>query len=120
MVPRAAVSIPTFGKTGTTQENRDALFVGFAGNLVVGVWVGRDDNKSLGKVSGGTVPADIWHNFMSSALSVDRERGPQLPTEFRRPEKRPDSQSPLPPEWSDAAKPLRDLANQLEELIGYQ
>jgi penicillin-binding protein 1A len=117
---RAAVSIPTFGKTGTTQENRDALFVGFAGNLVVGVWVGRDDNKSLGKVSGGTVPADIWHNFMSSALSVDRERGPQLPTEFRRPEKRPDSQSPLPPEWSDAAKPLRDLAKQLEELIGDQ
>ena len=54
---RAALAIPTFGKTGTTQENRDALFVGFAGDLVVGVWVGRDDNSSLGKVSGGTVPA---------------------------------------------------------------
>src|SRR6476469_7831630 len=117
---RGALAVPTFGKTGTTQENRDAVFIGFAGNLVVGVWVGRDDNKSLGKVSGGTVPADIWHNFMSSALSVDRERGPQLPTEFRPPEKRPDSQSPLPPEWSDAAKPLRDLAKQLEELIGDQ
>ena len=54
---RAALAIPTFGKTGTTQENRDALFIGFAGNLVVGVWVGRDDNTSLGKISGGTVPA---------------------------------------------------------------
>jgi penicillin-binding protein 1A len=45
---RAALAVPTFGKTGTTQEHRDAVFVGFAGNLVVGVWVGRDDNKSLG------------------------------------------------------------------------
>ena len=42
---RAALAIPTFGKTGTTQDNRDALFVGFAGDLVVGVWVGRDDNS---------------------------------------------------------------------------
>jgi penicillin-binding protein 1A len=116
---RAALAIPTFGKTGTTQENRDALFIGFAGNLVVGVWVGRDDNKSLGKISGGTVPADIWHNFMNSALAVDHQRGPQLPAEFRRPlpAQHPDSQSPLPPEWSDAAKPLRDLAKQLQDLI---
>src|SRR5437879_7997390 len=76
---RAALAVPTFGKTGTTQENRDALFIGFAGNLVVGVWVGRDDNKSLGKISGGTVPAELWRNFMSSALAVDRSRGPELP-----------------------------------------
>jgi membrane peptidoglycan carboxypeptidase len=45
-----------FGKTGTTQNNRDALFVGFAGDLVVGVWIGRDDDKSLGKMTGGTAP----------------------------------------------------------------
>jgi len=117
---RAALSVPTFGKTGTTQENRDALFIGFAGNLVVGVWVGRDDNKSLGKISGGTVPAEIWRSFMSSALAVDRERGPSLPGEFRRaePEKRPENKSPLPPEWSDAARPLRDIAERLKQLIG--
>jgi penicillin-binding protein 1A len=115
---RAALSVPTFGKTGTTQENRDAVFIGFAGNLVVGVWVGRDDNKSLGKVSGGTVPADIWRNFMTSALAVDHERGPALPTGFRpEPEERP-AKSPLPPEWSNAAKPLRDLAKQLGKLVG--
>src|SRR5439155_22110947 len=42
---RAALGIPTFGKTGTSQDNRDALFIGFAGDLVVGVWVGRDDDK---------------------------------------------------------------------------
>jgi penicillin-binding protein 1A len=121
---RAALSVPTFGKTGTTQENRDALFIGFAGNLVVGVWVGRDDNKSLGKISGGTVPADIWRNFMSAALAVDRQRGPDLPPESslpqRRPEPqdRPELQSPLPPEWSDATKQLRDVRRALDELLG--
>jgi penicillin-binding protein 1A len=117
---RAALTVATFGKTGTTQENRDAVFIGFAGNLVVGVWVGRDDNKSLGKISGGTVPAEIWHSFMTSALAVDRQRGPALPAEFRRrePEQSPELKSPLPPEWSNATKPLRDLAKQLDELIG--
>ena len=116
---RAALAVPTFGKTGTTQENRDALFVGFAGDLVVGVWVGRDDNKSLGRVSGGTVPAEIWRSFMSSALSVDHSRGPLLPASFqyspRSQQKR--LQSPLPPEWSNATKPLRDLAQALQKAI---
>jgi penicillin-binding protein 1A len=115
---RAALAVPTFGKTGTTQENRDALFIGFAGNLVVGVWIGRDDNKSLGKVSGGTVPAEIWHNFMSSALAVDHQRGPALPPTFRPQPQQPQLKSPLPPEWSDATKPLRDLARQIDELVG--
>jgi penicillin-binding protein 1A len=117
---RAALAVPTFGKTGTTQENRDALFIGFAGNLVVGVWVGRDDNKSLGKISGGTVPAEIWRSFMTSALAVDRTRGPALPTQFRRPDpqQRPELKSPLPPEWSNATRPLRELAKQLQDVFG--
>jgi penicillin-binding protein 1A len=114
---RAALAIPTFGKTGTTQENRDAVFIGFAGNLVVGVWVGRDDNKSLGKVSGGTVPADIWRNFMTSALAIDHQRGPPLPLQFPRPARDDDQiKSPLPPEWSNATKPLRELVRAIEEL----
>ena len=120
---RAALSIPTFGKTGTTQENRDALFIGFAGNLIVGVWVGRDDNTSLGKISGGTVPAQIWRNFMTSALAIDRQRGPALPREFDVPQRRPDRdrspelQSPLPPEWSEATRQLREVRNALDELF---
>ncbi|MDQ4088222.1 MAG: transglycosylase domain-containing protein, partial [Pseudomonadota bacterium] len=81
---RAALGVPTFGKTGTSQGNRDALFVGFAGNLVVGVWVGRDDDKPLGRrISGGTVPAQIWRSFMVPALSIDGRSGPPLPEEFR-------------------------------------
>ena len=117
---RAALSVPTFGKTGTTQENRDAVFVGFAGDLVVGVWVGRDDDKSLGKISGGTVPAQIWRNFMASAISIDKRRGPPLPVEFRIPQRRPEParKSPLPDEWSDRTKDLRDIADWVSELIG--
>ena len=114
---RAALAIPTFGKTGTTQENRDAVFVGFAGDLVVGVWIGRDDNKSLGKVSGGTVPAQIWRSFMTAALAVDGTRGPQLPAQFS-PQPRPKKlQSPLPPEWSESTKSLRELADRLEKIL---
>jgi len=116
---RAALWLPTFGKTGTSQDNRDALFIGFAGDLVVGVWVGRDDNLSLGKISGGTLPATIWRNFMASAVSVDHRRAPDLPVEYRsrpRTPKQPEpSKSPLPPEWSDATKALREAIQRLEK-----
>ncbi len=119
---RAALAVPAFGKTGTTQENRDALFVGFAGNLVVGVWVGRDDNKSLGKMSGGTVPADIWKSFMVPALSVDGRSGPPLPREYRVPRRdepapKRERQSPLPEGWSEPTRELRRIAEQLEEML---
>ena len=114
---RAALAVPTFGKTGTSQDNRDALFVGFAGNLVVGVWVGRDDDKPLGsKISGSTAPAQIWRKFMVSALAVDGRAGPPLPVGFRPPEKR-EKQSPLPEEWSEDAEPLRQIIRQLERLF---
>ena len=115
---RAALRVPTFGKTGTTQNNRDALFVGFAVNLVVGVWVGRDDDQSLGRVTGGTAPARIWRNFMTSALAVDGSRGPPLPRDYaRRPPPPPESgnESPLPAEWSEEA--IRRIVDRLEELF---
>lgn len=56
-----------FGKTGTSQDNRDALFVGYANGLVVGVWIGNDDNTPLQGVSGGGLPARIWRDFMTQA-----------------------------------------------------
>ncbi len=55
------------GKTGTTQSSRDALFVGFTANLTTGVWVGNDDNSPMKKVTGGKLPAKIWHDFMARA-----------------------------------------------------
>ncbi len=64
----ARLSVPAFGKTGTSQDYRDALFIGFAGDLVVGVWVGNDDNAPLKNVTGGGLPARIWRDFMSQAV----------------------------------------------------
>jgi penicillin-binding protein 1A len=66
----AALSIPAFGKTGTTQNGQDALFVGYADDLVVGVWVGNDDNSPIPGLSGGGVPARVWRNFMIDALDI--------------------------------------------------
>lgn len=57
-----------YGKTGTTQDYHDALFVGYVDDLVVGVWVGNDDNSSMNGVVGGGEPAKIWKAFMLSAL----------------------------------------------------
>ena len=115
---RAVLAVPTFGKTGTTQNNRDARFIGFAGDLVVGVWVGRDDDKSLGKVTGGTAPARIWRNFMASAVAVDRRRGPDLPFRGRRPAASPrPSESPIPEEWSEPALAIREILGAIDELF---
>ena len=55
------------GKTGTSQDYRDAWFVGYTGNLVTGVWVGNDDNSPTKRVTGGQLPALIWKSFMSRA-----------------------------------------------------
>ena len=79
----ARLGLPAYGKTGTSQDQRDALFVGFAGDLVVGVWVGNDDNTPLSGISGGGLPARIWAGFMRQALGaaapVDARPGPPRP-----------------------------------------
>ena len=52
------------GKTGTSQDYRDAWFIGYSEGLTVGVWVGRDDNRPMRKITGGSIPAQIWAEFM--------------------------------------------------------
>jgi penicillin-binding protein 1A len=58
---------PTAGKTGTTQDFHDAWFVGFTADLVCGVWVGNDNNTPMIKATGGTLPAHLFHAFMTDA-----------------------------------------------------
>jgi penicillin-binding protein 1A len=58
---------PSAGKTGTTQEFRDAWFVGYTAHLAAGVWVGNDDGKPMHKVVGGGLPARIWREVMLAA-----------------------------------------------------
>lgn len=92
---RAMLSIPNYGKTGTSQNNRDALFVGYAGDgddrLVVGVWIGNDDNTPLKGVSGGSLPARIWKDFMQQAVQAKKPAG------TARPDRKPDPEGPVVP-----------------------
>ncbi|MGI9383349.1 MAG: transglycosylase domain-containing protein [Methyloligellaceae bacterium] len=74
----ARLPIPSYGKTGTSQNYRDAWFIGFAGNLVVGVWVGNDDNSPMRRVTGGNLPTLIWRDFMTEARRKDRGFKPGL------------------------------------------
>jgi penicillin-binding protein 1A len=62
---QAALKVPSFGKTGTAQDSRDAWFIGFTGDLVVGVWVGNDNHSPTHGIVGGALPAQIWRAFMT-------------------------------------------------------
>jgi penicillin-binding protein 1A len=52
------------GKTGTSQDSRDAWFVGYTAQYVAGVWIGNDDNSKMRNVTGGSMPAKVWHDIM--------------------------------------------------------
>jgi penicillin-binding protein 1A len=60
----AAFGRPAAGKTGTSQNWRDAWFVGFTPDWTCGVWVGNDDDRPMDKVTGGDLPAQIWRRLM--------------------------------------------------------
>ncbi|WP_165188239.1 transglycosylase domain-containing protein [Caulobacter soli] len=91
-----------YGKTGTTQDYRDALFVGFTGDLVVGVWVGNDDHSPMTRMVGGDLPARIWRDVMTAGLKaglVARD-GPPEPRYAPRPETVEDAPRPKRvPKW---------------------
>ena len=90
------------GKTGTTSDYRDAWFVGFTGGFVTAVWVGKDDNTPMRKVTGGGAPAEIWRAFMSAAL-------PRLAVG-------PIPAGPNPPPVAEPqSDPVGDLLNQTGE-----
>ena len=72
------------GKTGTSQNYRDAWFIGFNRSLVVGVWVGNDDGTPMKRVTGGQIPARIWKEFMVGATPL-MEGDRMLLSGFRQP-----------------------------------
>ncbi|MEI9850384.1 MAG: transglycosylase domain-containing protein [Sphingomonas sp.] len=74
----ARLGIPAFGKTGTTQDNRDALFIGYAGGIVAGVWLGNDDNSPNAGLSGSGLPARVWRDFMTRALDIQAPPPPPV------------------------------------------
>ena len=80
----AALPRPAAGKTGTTQDYRDAWFIGYTADLVAGVWLGNDDNTPMNKVTGSSLPAEAWRRFMLAATRAMPVRplpaGPPPPT----------------------------------------
>ena len=89
----AALPRPAAGKTGTTQDYRDAWFIGYTADLVAGVWLGNDDNAPMNKVTGSSLPAQTWRRFMLTATQA-------MPV-------RPLPSGPLPPAGMLAATPPR-------------
>ncbi len=64
---KAAFGWPAAGKTGTSQDSRDAWFIGYTANLTTGVWFGNDDGSPTKSVTGGSLPAIAWNEFMVAA-----------------------------------------------------
>jgi penicillin-binding protein 1A len=58
---------PAAGKTGTSQDYRDAWFIGFTAHLITGVWLGNDDSSPTRKATGGGLPVEIWSKVMKAA-----------------------------------------------------
>lgn len=92
------------GKTGTSADYRDAWFVGFSPELVTGVWMGNDDSAPMKKITGGSLPAQIWSGFMRVALKDVR------PTPLPR-------AAPVPPEIAENA-PAQSSGDNIFDRVG--
>jgi penicillin-binding protein 1A len=98
------------GKTGTSQDFRDAWFIGYTSHLVTGVWLGNDDNSPTHKTTGGSLPVEIWSRVMKAAHQNVR------PTAL------PGATAPLPgwlspPAWvSSGAQPVSQTPTRDERL----
>jgi penicillin-binding protein 1A len=132
---RARLNVPVQGKTGTSNDSRDAWFIGTAEGVTTGVWLGNDDRRPMQKITGGTIPAEIWRTFMQAALggkvrdlphfseiSPEEEASPSsVPEEEPAPQgaldaliEEIDSTTPAPP-TKKTPESLEDLLQELEE-----
>jgi 1A family penicillin-binding protein len=117
----ARLDRPVAGKTGTTQDYRDGWFIGMTADVIVGVWVGNDDNAPMQGVSGGGLPARIWHDFVAEADRVKTAEAP-LPAEEATPAA--EAAQPVPPlrgparVLDTATLRIGDRAVQLAGVVG--
>ncbi|CAN7595714.1 penicillin-binding protein 1A [Bradyrhizobium sp. LjRoot220] len=117
------------GKTGTSQDFRDAWFIGYTANLVTGVWLGNDDNSPTKKATGGGLPVEVWTRFMRSAhqgvavaslpksqasggglLSGLFQSASQVSAPPHQPSYQPSAQAPIPSGGGYRAPPTRPSA----------
>jgi penicillin-binding protein 1A len=121
---RAKLDRDAAGKTGTTQAARDAWFVGFTADYVAGVWMGYDDNTPLTGVTGGGLPAEIWHEVM---VRISKDLPPRplamIIPEPRLPPGTPTAQPVDPNTYQQPAQPeqtrRRDpLGDALRDIFG--
>lgn len=108
----ASIGKPAAGKTGTTDDSRDAYFIGFTPDVVTGVWVGNDDNSQMGGVTGGTIPAKIWRDVMLVATAPYGKADFEYPEVILNPFKSP-GVSIIP--QSEAKKVLEDKEKAKQE-----
>ena len=108
----ASIGKPAAGKTGTTDDSRDAYFIGFTPDVVTGVWVGNDDNSQMGGVTGGTIPAKIWRDVMLVATAPYGNADFEYPEVILNPFKAP-GVSIIP--QSEAKKVLEDQEKKKKE-----
>ncbi|WP_158810086.1 transglycosylase domain-containing protein, partial [Beijerinckia sp. L45] len=119
----------TAGKTGTSQDWRDAWFVGYTSRLVTGVWLGNDDSSPTKKASGGTLPVEIWSRFMTQAMGSEpptplplglwRGAPPDRPTIFGIPV--PGTEAPDPGPMASAPPPRpRNWQGDEQASYGYR
>ncbi len=116
--------IPTAGKTGTTNDFRDAWFVGFTGNYVAAVWFGNDNYETSNRMTGGSLPAQTWNRFMT----VAHENVPIVPIPFVERDEYQSLTQPAvaetepapaePPPEPVLAPALEDALQHLHDLLG--
>jgi penicillin-binding protein 1A len=109
----ARMPFPVAGKTGTTQDYRDAWFVGFSADIVVAVWLGNDDNSPTDRVSGGDLPAKIWHDFMTAAYQLDtvpqnKNKDLMAGAPAKAPEQAATAPEPAPPAPAEQTTPAKN------------
>jgi penicillin-binding protein 1A len=117
----AKLDRPAAGKTGTSQDYRNAWFVGFTADLVTGVWFGNDDNSPMKRVTGGMLPARTWHDFMMEAEAGQPIR--DLPALMHMPEPAVvvTGSAPQPDEQPHGAAPREDgglIGRLLRSIVG--